>query len=377
MSKVTIGAAGTITPPAGHVAKNAERHEQQGFDTIWYPDHLMGWHPDEFWARIDTGIAQVMPNPHIFFDPAIAIALAAPATSTIRLGTSVTDAVRRPPAVLAQTFLSLHHASEGRVILGIGAGERENVLPYGIDGSRSVAKLDESLEIIKLLWAADGPVDYDGEFWPLEDAVLGLGGVDVPDRPRYPEIWVAAHGPRMLDICGRHGGGWIPIQQPVDVYAKGLAKVRAAAQRAGRDPAEIEAAMWGFVICDESHDICHAALQSPLVRSLALIFPASAFNAVGARHPLGDDFAGLHDYIPTKYSGDVFAKAVDKLDDDTVHGLIPHGTPEEIAGMVASYEAVGLEHYVPWNVTFYADLARVVPSHLALRELVRLVAQGE
>ena len=69
---------------------------------------------------------------------------------------------------LAQSFVTLDHLSKGHAILGIGNGESENVEPYGLPWDKPVARIEEALTIIRLLWENVGrPVDYDGQFWKL------------------------------------------------------------------------------------------------------------------------------------------------------------------------------------------------------------------
>ena len=377
---IKVGTTGFTTPPLANVAKHAARNEAQGFDSIWWPDHLMGWFPDSIWIPELGDVATTQPTPHTFIDPVVGISLAAGATSEVALGTAVTEPIRRHPAMLAQSFLSLHHATNGRTILGIGAGEAENIEPYGFDFSRPVARLAEAIEVIRLLWEADGPVDYDGEFYTLRDAPLGLGGLDVAtpgsdgaSRPAFPPIWLAAHGPRMLELCGRHADGWIPTSMPVDVYAESLGQIRSAATAAGRDPDAIEPAMWGWAICDETHELCHEALRSPLVKATTLIAGPDAFARHGLEHPFGADFYGLRDYIPTRFGAEKVLRALDALSDEFVHDYIPHGTPDELAAYVRRYGDAGLRHFVPWNISFFGNLDRLKPSYDCFAELTTIL----
>src|SRR5207237_538970 len=143
--RLTIGFPGTVTPPFSALTKTAQRNEAAGAEALWFPDHLMGFWPQSAWTPDVTPLATVQRSPHTYLDPFIAIAGAAAATSTIKLGTSVTQPLGRHPAHLAQTFLSLSHLSGGRVILGIGAGEGENLTPYGIPFDRPAAKVEEAL----------------------------------------------------------------------------------------------------------------------------------------------------------------------------------------------------------------------------------------
>lgn len=112
-------------------------------------------------------------------------------TERVPLVSAVVDTVRRHPALLAQTALTLDHLSKGRFILGLGSGESENTVPYGFDFARPVSRFEEALRVIRLLWDTDGPVDFDGEFYSLHQARLDTE----PYHDRLPPIWIGASGP--------------------------------------------------------------------------------------------------------------------------------------------------------------------------------------
>ena len=172
--EIEFGAPGTIMPPADKAVENARRAEADGYESIWWPSHLMGWHPESVWTEDITPLAKFQDNPHTYFDPLVMMGVAGAVTEKIRVGVVVTDVITHHPAVLAQTALTLDHVTKGRAILGLGSGEQLNVGPYGMEWSKPVGHLDEALDVIRLLWNAEGAVDFDGQFYPLKDAVLGL-----------------------------------------------------------------------------------------------------------------------------------------------------------------------------------------------------------
>ena len=83
----------------------------------------MGWHPDSVWTEDLTPLAAVQPNPHTYFDPLLMMGAVGAATDRIRVGSVVTDLIRRNPAMVAQQMLTLDHLTRGRAILGLGSGE--------------------------------------------------------------------------------------------------------------------------------------------------------------------------------------------------------------------------------------------------------------
>ena len=104
-------------PPADLMLKRAQKNEAEGWDAIWWPDHLMGWHASSIWTPDITPLAETQSSPHVWFDPLPVLGAAAAVTSRIQLGTCVTDPIRRPAAMLAQAFLTLDHISQGRAIM--------------------------------------------------------------------------------------------------------------------------------------------------------------------------------------------------------------------------------------------------------------------
>lgn len=359
-----IGTGGNIMPPAESLLRTSQSVERRGYDSLWWPDHLMGWHPQTVWTPDVTDLAAFQPNPHVYFDPVAAIAAVAVHTERVQLGTAVTEMVRRHPAMVAQEWLTLDHLSKGRVVLGVGAGERENIEPYGLDYSRPVSRFEESLAIVRLLWENDGPVDFDGEFWTFRDAVCGMAPYHADgDARRYPPIWAGAHGPRMLSIVGRLCDGWLPTYSDVDTWAAGRAAVRAAATEAGRDPDAIECGMWGLLVVDDDEEEVERICATPVIRAWLLVNPAWQFEALGYEHPLGPDWNGLTDYVPARLSRDEALAAIDRVPTEVVRRFLLTGTPDEVVAEVRRFAEAGLDHLVVQNVTFMGDLGKLRGSY--------------
>ena len=118
---------------------------------------MVSFWPDALWTPEFTDLATVSPSPHRHLDGMAVAAAAAVLTTNVPLATSVVDTVRRHPALLAQSALTIDHLSRGRFILGLGSGETENVVPYGFDFTRPVSRFEEALKVIRLLWDRPGP----------------------------------------------------------------------------------------------------------------------------------------------------------------------------------------------------------------------------
>ncbi|MFQ5517274.1 MAG: LLM class flavin-dependent oxidoreductase [Acidimicrobiia bacterium] len=361
-----IGATGVVVPPARGVIAAAKQQEAAGFASVWWPDHLMAWHPQSLWDTEFTPLAYRQPNAHVFLDTISCMTAAAVSTDSILIGSSVTDPVRRHPAVLAQEFLSLDHFSEGRTIFGIGTGEGENALPYGLSIAKPASRLEEALEIIRLLWEADGPIDYDSQFWPHRDAVMGLGPVA---DSRFPPIWVAAHGPRMLDITGRLADGWLPTLLAPEDYRNRLDAILAARDAVGVER-PFEAGLWAYTCVGESREDCMQMFELPMYKVIALQLPSSVFEAHGVEPPLGAGSYGFNDFIPSRYSREAILELVERIPPEVVAEAILHGSVDDIVSDLRRLEAAGCQHAVLWNISFLTDVARLGPSFRAQAEIL-------
>ena len=368
--RVTLGAPGRIMPPASKAIEFAQQAELDGFDAIWWPWHLMGWTPDSVWSTDMTELAQYQSSPHVYFDPLVMMGAAGAATERIRVGVCVTDTIHRHPAMLAQEALTVDHLAGGRSILGLGSGERMNVTPYGIEWRKPVGRLEEAIAVMRLLWGADGPVDFAGDFFVLEDAVLGLE----PYEGTPPPVWLAAHGPRMLGICGRLADGWLPTNIAPEAYAEKLGVIRASAREAGRDAEAITPSMLAYVMCAPDEETLERMCAAPLARLLfaAVDLPPETYERHGSTSPFAGG-SGFHSFLPSTVTREEALRIVDHIPPGIVREHTLSGTPEQIADQIRAYQEVGLRDVVLWNITPFGDPRQSVYSFRALRELRELL----
>lgn len=312
-------------------------------DAVWTVDHFQGWFPQELWTKDMSWTAAPDSTPHAYFDYQALVGHLATRVGHMQIGVAVTEALRRHPVLLAQTAMTWSHLTKSAPILGIGAGERENTVPYGIDFDRPVAHLDEALPIIRRCFESRGPFDLSGEFYDLNKAVMDL--TPVPDR--RPQIWVAAHGPRMLRLTGRYGDGWYPtFPMSPERYASSLARIRVAAKEAGRDGRLIVPGAQIVVVVGRTEREARRYLGERIIRFLALLTPASLWNEHGYEHPLGEEFRGLVDFIPSEHPVGRIEAALAKVPVDAVAETVVWGTPNMILDRLESYVDAGLRHIV-------------------------------
>jgi len=367
IDNLKFGTEGSFIGPFDKGIDGIKRIEANGYDSVWFADHLMGWIPDSIWTPDLIEMATIQSNPHIFYDVFSVMALAAWNTSKIKLGTCVTETFRRHPAVLAQNLLTQDNLSRGRTILGIGAGEGENILPYGIKWEKPVSRLEESIKIIKLLWKNDGPVNFEGEFWTLKNAVLTLKPYE---EGKYPPIWIGAHGPKMCELTGRLGDGWIPINFDPKTYQEKLKLIKNSAKKAGRDPEDITPGLWCNLIIDEDHGECDRLLETTYAKNYCLILPDETFKKYGISHPLGENFYGLLDYIPTNYDRETMLEVLSRIPQKICEDNFLHGTPDEIIGKIKEYAKIGLKHLILYNITYACDIKKIKSSFTGLKKVI-------
>jgi phthiodiolone/phenolphthiodiolone dimycocerosates ketoreductase len=308
------------------------------YHSIWLPDHMVSFWPDSIWTPEFTDLATTSPSPHRHLDALAVAAAAAVLTKNVPIATAVVDTVRRHPVMLAQTALTLDHLSAGRFILGVGSGETENTVPYGFDFARPVSRFEEALQVIRLLWESEGPLDFDGRFYRLCHARLDTELYD----GRCPPIWIGAGGPRMLEITGRYADGWWTAgAYSPEEYAGKLAAIRASAERAGRDPLAIVPAFIMTCLIGDDAELAEIT-RSPLVKALVLQIPASILRERGFAHPMGEDWRGYQDIDPGVLTRERILAMLEKVEAEALLSLVPHGTPKRIARIVKDYCEAGL-----------------------------------
>jgi phthiodiolone/phenolphthiodiolone dimycocerosates ketoreductase len=340
-------------------------------DSFWLADHLNSLFPRSMAKPKYIGAARLTPKVDANLEPWTVLGHLAARNrlGRMRLGIGVTDAGRRNPAVTAQAAATLHLLTRGRAILGIGIGigEREGNEPYGVDWSKPVARFEEAMATIRALWDSGGElVTRDSPFFPLHNAVFDLW----PYRGKWPEIWIAAHGPRMLRATGRYADGWFPaaVFSPAD-YARGLDAVRAAASDAGRDPLSIVGAMFFLTVTGRNRQEIDEALESTAMKTFALNAPAELWERHGVSHPVGN---GYQDIIPQVFDEESVLSYTADVPLSLLKDACLQGTPDEIVDQIADWRDHGLSYPVLLNLStlqpsFRRGLAAGNPFAKALR----------
>ncbi|MFX0036970.1 MAG: LLM class flavin-dependent oxidoreductase [Candidatus Hermodarchaeota archaeon] len=374
ISDTKIGIESTIIPPFETNLKAANMYEKLGFDSLWFGDHIMSLWPDAIWTPDIVNMASYMKNPHDMYNAFPTMAVVANNTKKVFLGTSVTESFRHPPSLLAHMILTIDHISKGRVILGIGAGEGENIVPYGIKWEKPIGRLEEAIKIIKLLWKHDKKVNFEGNFWKLKDAVLSLKPYK---KNKPPPIWIGAFKPKMLELTGKIGDGWLPYNLNPKRYKERLEIIQRSAKNEGRNPDEITSGIEVSVIIDEKIEECDKMIEHPLVKNHLLFSDNETFKEYGLSHPFGDNFYGILDYIPTRYDKKTLIDAFEKIPIEMCKDFYLVGTPDDIIGKLEEYAKIGVKHIVIHNLTSACDIRKVQSSTLCIKKVLDHIKEDE
>ncbi|WP_084125952.1 LLM class flavin-dependent oxidoreductase [Demequina sp. NBRC 110054] len=192
-------------------------------------------------AAEDAGIDQLWVSNDLTyrFAPAL-VGAAAATTSRLKLGIGLMNPYSVHPAELAMLAATMQELSDGRFLLGLGAGSGRFLEWIGIDQTKPLSRTREALRAIRALTSGGSPgaVEGAGVGWQ-EDARLRFAASDVP-------IYVGAMSPKMLEFAGAEADGVLALLFPPEEFSSARARILAGAHRAGRSAADLDipACVW-------------------------------------------------------------------------------------------------------------------------------------
>lgn len=214
--------------------------DDAGVDRIVVSDHILLGERLDAYAEPSTGGIKggrqpTGPDGH-WMEPLTLLTFVAARTARIRLGTAIVLAALRPAAVLAKQVATLDVLSAGRVDLGVGVGwQREEYEACGLDFRARGMLLDRTLDLCRRLWS-DQVVDHSDGLGRFER----VHAMPKPVQPGGVPIWVAGRATaKTAERVASFGDGWIPWGDDMAAPAAGVAVMRHALERVGRDPDDL------------------------------------------------------------------------------------------------------------------------------------------
>ncbi|MDI6859057.1 MAG: 5,10-methylenetetrahydromethanopterin reductase [Methanocellales archaeon] len=287
--------------PLDDLVKHCILAEDHGFDAVWITDHYN--------------------NRNVY----ATLALVAERTKRVRLGPGVTNAYQVHPALTASAIATIDKISNGRAMLGIGAGDRTTLASLGIQMDKPVARLREAVEIIRRLLAGER-LSFQGNFFKINGAKLSFKCPEIP-------IYIGAQGPLMLRTASAIGDGvLINASHPLD-FKYAMPQVQKGSPKQGFDVA----AYASFSVdLDEG-------------RAKKAVVPVVAFIAAGAPAPVlerhGIDSTDVAAIKSAFAKGD-FKTAFGSVTDQMVDAFSIYGSPDHCIQRIRELHEIGVTQVV-------------------------------
>jgi alkanesulfonate monooxygenase SsuD/methylene tetrahydromethanopterin reductase-like flavin-dependent oxidoreductase (luciferase family) len=248
--------------------------DTNGWYGVWYADHYMPNTGSEAFEPGDTHECWAML-------PAIAAV-----TDRVRVGSLVAPTSVHHPAVLANRAATIDHISNGRMVLGLGAGWQINEhRAYGIElepPKQRVDRFDEAIQITRSLLGNDRTT-LAGNVYTITDAPSDPAPIQSP----LP-ILVGTGSPRMLRITARHADEWNTWGGP-EMAGGARAKFEAACESVERDPSSMWTSVQALVMLSDDAAAVEGALASPFGARMVAGSAAQLVDGMGRYAQLGFD----------------------------------------------------------------------------------------
>lgn len=283
-----------------------DQAEADGFDIVWTPDQ--GY----------------------MVDPFVALTLAARRSSRLQLGLGITSPFMRHPMQIARAAAALANLSDGRFVLGLGAGEKARIRdPIGAPNAPFLGVLDDTFTTFRQLFAGQR-VTVSNDAFSLQDV-----GLEMAVNRAVP-IYLATTAPSAFRSAGAHADGVIvgDVSDP-ETMAQIVAWVEEGALAAGRTLADIDIVAWvATIVMDDLEGI-----WGPLRRRV--VGTALSSMSKPTRRRLGVDEANIPQILAARRNDEI-ALPQEILSDELVHRVSLVGTATSIATRIAALEAVGV-----------------------------------
>jgi len=281
--------------------------EKQGFNYLWITDHFN--------------------NRNVY----VSLAIVSAYTDKIKFGPGVTNPYLVHPAITAQAVASLNEIAPGRVVCGIGVGDRTTLNMVNISQLKPLAAIRESVQIIRG-FSSGGSVNLKGELFNISQ-----GRFNFRVASSIP-IFIGAQGPKMLMLAAEIGDGvLINASHPRDIE-HALNFIREGATKAGRKVEELEVAAYtSFSVSEEMKKALKAVV--PVVGYIVAGSPDSVLES----HRISPEVAGkIRDAIVRGMWKDAFSQVTSEM----IEAFSICGTPDVCIEKIDKLVKLGVTQFV-------------------------------
>jgi 5,10-methylenetetrahydromethanopterin reductase len=307
MAPLKFGIEFVPKEPYWKLTAYAIQAENSGFDNLWITDHYG--------------------NRNVY----VTLAAAAIYTNKITFGTGVTNPWMVNPVITAQAIATLNELAPGRVVLGMGAGDKTTLEAVGIEMGKPLAAVREAIDMFRKLTSGE-KVAFQGEVFKAAGAKFNFKTAN-----KIP-VYVGAQGPKMLEMAGKIGDGvLINASHPSDIqFAVQMANE--GMKQAGKSPADVDiTAYTSFSVNEDPKKAVKAA--TPVVAFIVAGSPA----AVLEKHKI--DIAKADELRGALKVGD-FPKALAAVTPEMLDAFSICGTPDTCIEKIAALQKIGISQFV-------------------------------
>lgn len=244
-----------LSPTLIEVARSAR---ELGYRSLWTTDQMT--------ARSDPAFST---------EPLVTIASLMHVVPEMQLGVAVLVLPQRNAVVVAKQASTLSLLSDGRFVLGVGAGWNEDEFKLlNADYTRRGRKMEESIEVMQLLWREDGAT-FKGQFYNFEDVTM----TPKPQAGHVP-LWIGGNSPAAIRRAARVGDAWMPFNVNPQTLQQGVKQLRELS--AGRRTPTVAAMLPVHVQpCDDEKETSSAQIVGSIENALSTL---QAYEQAGLEH---------------------------------------------------------------------------------------------
>jgi len=285
----------------------AMESERSGFDNVWITDHYN--------------------NRNVY----VSLTLAALHTEKIKLGPGVTNPYMIHPVMTAQAVASLNEIAPGRVVCGIGVGDKTTLGTVGIESQTPLAAIRDSVQIIRDMTSGKGS-QLEGKAFRVSGARFFFNvGNPIP-------VYVGAQGPKMLSLAGEIGDGVLINASHRRDIENALKFVKEGVTRGGRTMDKVDVAVYAsFSMAEDPAKAVKAAT------------PVVAYIAAGAPPPLLESHGisvQAAESIKNGIAQGKWKEAFGQVTSEMIDAFSICGTPETCLERIEELGKIGMTQFV-------------------------------